>query len=183
MRRNLERIIVATSGIILGAGITFSTLMYKEDYPLSSTIIEGIYFSPKGNCPEKIIDLINNAKKSIFLEIYTFTDKRIADSLVSAQKKGVEVRVIFDKKQSSIKSSLDEYLIERGMDIRYNGDLGIMHNKVLIIDSELVETGSYNYTFSADQRNDENLIILRDKKIAKKYTKIFQEIWGNSQDR
>jgi len=55
-----------------------------------------------------------------------------------------------------------------------------MHNKVMIIDSEIVVTGSYNWSVSAEERNDENIIIVRSRKIAEEYERKFEEIWMKS---
>ena len=182
MKRALEKIVLVSSGLIVGAAVgvalTASTfLITQEKASLTNTAqIENVYFSPQDDCSSRLIGLINQAKESIFVEIYTFTDKDIADALISARKRGINVRVLFDKNQASIKPSLDEYLENSGISIKYDTG-GIMHNKVMIIDGSIVGTGSFNYTLSANKRNNENIVIIRDKKTAKTYIEEFNRLW------
>ena len=58
-----------------------------------------------------------------------------------------------------------------------------MHNKFIVIDGEKVMTGSYNYSINADERNDENLILILDEVLASEYTAEFNEIWNESKNR
>jgi len=181
MNKTLERIVIGTSALVLGAGITFTTLLLNPEYlPTNKNQIQAIYFSPKDNCSKHVRDLIDSAKKDIYLEIYTFTDKSIAESLISAKKRGISIKVLFDKSQSAIPSSLDEYISSKGIEIKYDKGAGIMHNKVLIIDRETVSTGSFNFTQSADKRNNENLLFIRDSKIAAKYLSEFESLWNHA---
>jgi len=139
-----------------------------------------VYFCPKQNCDEKIISQINSAKKSIDIAVYSFTLDSIFDSIKLAQKRGVRIRVIFDYLQSFNAYSLDENLIEMGVPImRKKGvsGFGVMHNKFVIIDEEIVLTGSFNYSTNANKNNFENLLFIDNKKIAEKYIVEFNQLW------
>ncbi len=139
--------------------------------------ILGIYFSPKGGCRDVIISWIRSANKSIHVLIYSFTLDSIAEELIDAYKRGVDVKVLFEKSQISVYS---EYirLKEAGVPVRNDTNPDFMHNKVMIIDGEIVFTGSYNWSKSAEEDNDENLIIIKSMEIADKYEEKFKEIWN-----
>ncbi|MEM1586270.1 MAG: phospholipase D family protein [Candidatus Bathyarchaeia archaeon] len=136
----------------------------------------GVYFSPRGGCAKAIIDLIGSANKSIHVLIYSFTLDFIGDALIEAYRRGVDVKVVFEEEQIS---EYSEYwrLRDAGVLVRNDTNPRAMHNKVMIVDSEIVVTGSYNWSKSAEEDNDENIIIIRSKSIAEKYERIFGEIW------
>lgn len=139
----------------------------------------GVYFSPSGGCAQAIINLIGSANRSIHILIYSFTLDSIGDALIAAYRRGVDVRVVFEKDQITRYS---EYwrLREAGVPVRNDTNPYLMHNKVMIVDSEIVVTGSYNWSESAEERNNENIVIIRSKKIAEGYERIFEEIWSRS---
>ena len=82
---------------------------------------------------------------------------------------GVKVRVLLDKSNIGAKHSKMRDLREAGIEVDIDGILGIAHNKTIIIDRREVITGSFNFTTSADIRNTENVIIVNNSEIAKKY--------------
>lgn len=141
--------------------------------------ILGIYFSPRGGCARAIINLVNSANKSIHVLIYSFTLDSIGYALIDAYRRGVDVRVVFEKNEVK-EYSVYWMLKEAGVPVRNDTNPNLMHNKVMIIDSEIVVTGSYNWSVSAEERNDENIIIIRSRKIAGEYERKFEETWMKS---
>ncbi|MCR4335495.1 MAG: phospholipase D-like domain-containing protein [archaeon] len=135
------------------------------------------FFCPQEDCEERVIIAINNAETSIDAAIYSFTSEEIASSLTSANNNGIRVRVITDYLQSASKSSQDENLTEKGINLRVTPKGNTMHNKFMIIDNELVVTGSYNWTKNANTSNFENIVFIFDQKLAEKYEKEFFELW------
>lgn len=136
-----------------------------------------VYFSSRDNCREKIVDCINNSKKNIIFAIYFLTDKEIAKALIEANKRGVKIEGIVDKQCST------------GMNKKFMSDLkknfkitvikknyGIMHHKFAIIDRKIIITGSYNWTFSANNKNYENLVIIKNEDLALEYFKEYKRI-------
>jgi len=111
--------------------------------------------------------------------MYIFTLQNVAEALVSAHDRGVEVKIVFDKSQGSYSQYA---LLKAGIGVRNdtNPD-GIMHNKVAIIDNRIVITGSFNWTNSAENNNNENLIVIRSVDVASIYESEFQDIWNQSQ--
>ncbi|EPX9838971.1 phospholipase D-like domain-containing protein, partial [Yersinia enterocolitica] len=106
----------------------------------------------------------------------------IATAIVSAQKRGVRVRVVADGKANGDRYSAVTYLANNHVPVRLNSRYVIMHNKVMIADGSTVQTGSFNYTASADTRNAENNIVLRGvPQIAAQYEKEFNRLWAESE--
>lgn len=142
----------------------------------------GIYFSPHGGCESAIVEEVNNAKFEILIAMYYFTDKKIADAVCTAKKRGVAVEVVLDKSQKKGRGSKVSMLRENNIPARYDTRNGLMHNKFAVIDDRTVITGSFNWTKSAEQRNRENLIIIKNPEVASVYETEFQKLWKSSVD-
>jgi len=137
------------------------------------------YFSPKGGCERAIIEWINKANKSIHIMIYSFTLDSIGNALITAYKKGIEVLIVFEREQIS-KYSEDIKLKNAGINVKYDNNPALMHNKVMIIDNKVVLTGSFNWSSQAEDKNNENLLIIIDNELAELYEKEFQKIWSEA---
>ncbi len=136
----------------------------------NSLVIE-VYFSPNGGCADRIIELIDSAKNFIDVAMFSFTSRELAKSLVRAHDRGVKVRVLLDKHQATERFSKGRYLAKRGILVVYDRMPGLMHNKFCVIDNRIVITGSYNWTASAEKKNQENLVIIHDSNIARIFEK------------
>ena len=128
-----------------------------------------LHFSPNGGCTQAIVNEMDKAKTSILMQAYSFTSAPIAKGLLNAQKRGVKVEVILDKSQLTEKYSSVTFLYNSGIPTRIDAAHAIAHNKVMIIDGETVITGSFNFTRAAEEKNAENLLLIRDKVLAAKY--------------
>lgn len=126
-------------------------------------------FSPSGNCADLICRNIDSAKNEILVQAYSFTSQKIADSLLRAKERGVVVRVMVDKSAIKTRGSMLGLLVQNQLDVFYDKVSGLAHNKTMVIDQNKVITGSYNFTNAADNRNSENLLIIDNKSLAKKY--------------
>ena len=140
-----------------------------------------IGFSP-GNAEPLVVQTIASARQSILVASYSFTSKPIAQALVEAHKRGVQVGVVLDKSQRTERYSSATFLANMGVPVRIDSRYAIMHNKFMVIDGKTVETGSFNYTSSAARRNAENVIVLRDNpQAAQVYAKEWQRLWNESE--
>ncbi len=151
----------------------FGCLQAPVTPPVPPPTVE-VYFSPKGGCTQAIIKELAAAKKSVLVQAYSFTSAPIAKALVEAHKRGVDVRVILDKSQRTQKYSSADFLHNMGIPTFIDTQHAIAHNKVMVIDEETVITGSFNFTKSAEERNAENLLVIRDKMIADRYSANWQ---------
>jgi phosphatidylserine/phosphatidylglycerophosphate/cardiolipin synthase-like enzyme len=118
-----------------------------------------IFFSPHGGCQDEIVKQLAVAKHQIRVEAYAFTSTKIADALVAASVRGLDVRVIVDSSWKTASSKVVPLLIAAGIQVLSDAKHPIFHDKVIVIDSDRVFTGSYNFTGQAET-NAENLVEL-----------------------
>lgn len=140
-------------------------------------------FSQANQHPEKLlIDVVNSANKTLDIAIYSLTKQDIVDAVIAAKKRGVKVRIITDTQQAGGKSQKAELKLIRdaGIPIKKDAHSGLMHMKVTVADGNVVTTGSYNYTENASTDNDEVLVVIRDSKLAKEWTKEFDAMWNDN---
>jgi phosphatidylserine/phosphatidylglycerophosphate/cardiolipin synthase-like enzyme len=128
-----------------------------------------VYFSPGGGCTEAIAKEITGASNDILVQAYSFTSAPIAKALVDAHKRGVRVEVILDASQRTEKYSAATFLANAKIPTFIDDKHAIAHNKIIIIDGETVITGSFNFTRAAEERNAENLVIIKSREFAKPY--------------
>ena len=139
------------------------------------------YFSPNGGCTEAVVSALKGAKKSVFVQAYSFTSAPIARALVDAKKRGVDVQVILDKSQRAEKYSSATFLANEGIPTYIDSIHKIAHNKVMVIDGVTVITGSFNFTKSAEEGNAENLLVIAHApELAARYTANWREHLGHS---
>jgi cardiolipin hydrolase len=138
-------------------------------------------FSPAGHCDQVLITWINVSLKNLDAAIYGLTDEDIARALIRAHKRGVRVRVVHDKTQAAGRRDVSEMLIQAGIPvhIQRGSKGGILHHKFMVIDSQFVITGSFNWTSNATSRNDENFVVLDDK--GARFEREFERLWNEQE--
>lgn len=119
-------------------------------------------FTPGENCEQELLYQIRQAKSEIKILAYSFTAKPIRDALLQAHKKGVAIELVIDTEEAQDKHSVAVDLAKRGIPVFLDSSVHHAHNKVMIIDRQTVITGSYNFSASANKRNAENLVIIRN---------------------
>lgn len=137
-------------------------------------------FSPEGSAQELVLNVIGSAKSTIRMIGYNFTARDIAQALVSAQKRGVDVKVVLDYKenQNRYSQAAMNILVNAHIDVRTSSYYKIQHDKTIIVDGRHVETGSFNYTSSAEKYNSENAIVMWNAPtLAKEYLQHWQSRW------
>lgn len=133
------------------------------------------HFCPDDDCAYNVVKEIINAKDSVYFMTFSFTSEPIADALLFNEN--IEIKGVFEKSQGG-KYSQYERLNGFGLDVKFDNNKANMHHKVLIIDESIVITGSFNPTNAGDTRNDENLLIIHDESIARKYLQEFDYVWN-----
>lgn len=137
------------------------------------------YFSPQDkSITNAVLPVINSAQKYIYIPTFVLTEKRVCDALIAAKNRGVEVKVIIDALSASNKHSKHKYLRENGILVKTENYAGKMHSKSMISDDKLTIIGSMNFSYSGENKNDENLILIEDKEIAKFYKENFLYQWN-----
>jgi phosphatidylserine/phosphatidylglycerophosphate/cardiolipin synthase-like enzyme len=160
---------------VLAALLPIFALIGAEPSPLINGIVGQVHFSPRGGCADAIIAELEAAKASVYVQAYSFTHKGIAKALVEAARRGVKVSVILDKSQRTEKYSGADFVANAGIPVVIDEKPAIAHSKVMIIDTNTVITGSYNFTTSAEERNVENLLVLRSAELAMSYRAVWKE--------
>lgn len=133
-----------------------------------------VYFSPRDGATEAIVREIDRARSEILVQAYSFTSAPIAQALLKAHKRGVRVEVILDKSQKTQKYSSVTFLVNQGIRTYIDARHAIAHNKIIIADKSVVITGSFNFTKAAEEKNAENLLIIRSQELAKPYLENWQ---------
>jgi len=141
-----------------------------------------VYFSPHGGATKAVVHELGIAKQEILVLAYSFTSVPIAKALVDAHKRGVKVTVVLDKSQRSEKYTSATFVANAGIPTYIDDKHAIAHNKIMIIDQATIITGSFNFTRAAEEKNAENLLVIRgDQGLVKKYLANFEEHLGHSE--
>jgi len=137
-----------------------------------------IFLSPEGGIAEEIIRQIDNAREYIDIAIYSFTYEPVAEAIIKAKNRGVKIRILMDKGQSKGKYSKYKFFLNKDISVIQDRHAGIMHNKIAIIDGRILFTGSYNWSKSAEERNEENLLeFIDEEEIIKIYQERLDYLW------
>jgi phosphatidylserine/phosphatidylglycerophosphate/cardiolipin synthase-like enzyme len=169
---------------LLTVGCT-QTAVQKTATSVKTPLFELEYaFTQANQHPEKkLIEIINRAKSSLDIAIYSLTKRDIVEALLSAQRRGVTIRVITDQQEARSKSQARALtlLIDAGIPIKENTHKGLMHLKVTIADQAVITTGSYNYTQAASTYNDEVFLVIPNPDLAKAWDLQFARMWGDTE--
>jgi phosphatidylserine/phosphatidylglycerophosphate/cardiolipin synthase-like enzyme len=134
------------------------------DTPNPSVTIDGTrveaWFAPDDGVAARLVELIDEAQSRVDFLAFTFTSDTLAEALLRAAERGVTVRGVIELDQVEAAGSDYARMRQAGIDVRQDSNPGTMHHKLLLIDDGVVATGSYNFTRSAEESNDENVVIL-----------------------
>ncbi|MBF0511997.1 MAG: DUF1669 domain-containing protein [Candidatus Omnitrophica bacterium] len=139
-----------------------------------------VYFSPNGGCERAVVSEMMKAEHTIDIAMYYLSSREIAKALVKALDRNVAIRIVLDQGQEIESSSKSGYLVKHGLSVRYHMGFGLMHNKFAIMDGQSLITGSFNWTRTAEEKNEENLLIMDDPKIINQYKDRFEYLWRTS---
>ncbi|HLC90636.1 MAG TPA: phospholipase D-like domain-containing protein, partial [Candidatus Nanoarchaeia archaeon] len=119
------------------------------------------------------------AKASISFMTFSFTHKEIANILLLKHQENLTLQGVMEARQVT-KDSVFQQLEYQGIDVLKDKNKANMHHKVFIIDNKTVVTGSFNPTNGGDSRNDENLLIINDERIANAFVEEFGRVYGEA---
>ena len=160
--------------------------------PAAAAEVEAVCFTPGQDCTNVIVQAIGAARQEVLVQAYSFTAPEIVKALVDAKKRGVDVRAVLDKSnfcragkedcEAKGKIAADTLAVAK-IPVLVDRAHAIAHNKVMVLDGERVITGSFNFSRSANERNAENLLVLRDRALAARYRANWVEHAGHSEIR
>ena len=153
----------------------------NPDITISGTRVE-TFFSPDDGVAAHVLQVLNDAEESIYFMAFSFTTDELGEAIRSKAENGLMVAGVMEEEQvkSNIGTEYDPFK-QAGLDVYVDGNDGQMHHKVMIVDGKIVITGSYNFSNSAETRNDENLVIFHNEQIADFYLGEFQRVYQQSQ--
>jgi phosphatidylserine/phosphatidylglycerophosphate/cardiolipin synthase-like enzyme len=154
--------------------------------PYSALSVDGsqleVYFSPDDGTAGHLIDLVNSARKSISFLAYSFTADDLASAMLARAPAGVTISGVFEEGQYRSNTGTEyDHFRSSGQDVRLDGNPRNMHHKVIIIDGQIVITGSYNFSASAEKSNDENTLVVHNAEIASLYLSEFRRVFEAAQ--
>lgn len=135
-----------------------------------------IYFAAENDVVDEIIAEINSATNSIRFMAFSYTRDDMGEAMVARAEAGVDVQGVFETTGSETQYSEMPRMFCAGLDVRQDGNAGILHHKVIIIDNGTVITGSFNFSNNAVESNDENVLIIRDSDVATLYLQEFNRV-------
>ena len=141
-----------------------------------------VYFAPDDAPAERLLQVLESAQHTIRFMAFSLTSEAVADTLIHQARQGVEVAGVME--ESQVRSNANgkyDLLRAAGIDVHLDGNTRNMHHKVIIVDDEFVITGSYNFSYNAENVNDENMLILHDSELARLYLEEFDRVWRQAQ--
>ena len=141
------------------------------------------FFSPDDGIVNSLAPLLQSAEESIYFLAFSFTSNELGEIVRDQADAGLTVSGVMDEEQikSNQGTEFDPFR-QAGLDVLIDGIDGQMHNKVFIIDERIVVLGSYNFSQAAEERNDENLLIVYNEQIAKQFLKEFQRVYSQAHE-
>jgi len=143
--------------------------------PIQST--SDVYFSPGEACRTVIINQIKAAINNLQICVFTISDDQITDAIITAHKRGVEIKIITDNDKSLDEGSDIEQIATMGISVKMDRTSDHMHHKFMVTDNKSLITGSYNWTRSAARFNHENILLTKDGGVVKSFLKEFDQLW------
>jgi phosphatidylserine/phosphatidylglycerophosphate/cardiolipin synthase-like enzyme len=135
------------------------------------------WFAPGDDCLRRLRELCLGAKRSIDVCVYTISDDRLCEALVDAHLRGVAVRILSDDHKIHDAGSDVLRLRARGVDVRLDDSVFHMHHKFALFDGRRLASGSFNWTRSASEGNEENLVVTDDIRLVRAFAGRFERLW------
>lgn len=147
------------------------------------------FFSPDDKPTKKLLELIVNTRRSIVVAVYFLTDGIIADALIEARKRRVDIKIILDLITVESHYGKADILARNGIEVyvfcpnskTWDGqskwaEKPLMHNKFAVFDNDYVWTGSFNWTVTACMHNCENVVLIKDHALCAQYRQSFDKL-------
>ncbi|HOO72353.1 MAG TPA: phospholipase D-like domain-containing protein [Spirochaetota bacterium] len=156
--------------------VPFTPLTNKYHVRIEDTDINA-YFSPDDNIERIILNRLKKASHSIYFMAFAFTSDSLGEMMIRKHRQGITVKGIVEKRGTGSKYSEFVKMKVEGIPVKQDSNRYAMHHKVIIIDGDLLITGSYNFSKGANKKNDENILIIHNREIAQKYIEEFNRLY------
>jgi phosphatidylserine/phosphatidylglycerophosphate/cardiolipin synthase-like enzyme len=180
-----QAFLLARDQVILGGDSAVATLIWLEKIvktidnfrTLIPASINSAHFSPGDDCRRKLLDLCIGARQTLDISVFTISDNRLTDAIIAAHRRGIRVRIISDNDKAQDEGSDLDLLIAQGIDVRTDNAPHHMHHKFALIDGHTLVNGSFNWTRSASDYNQENILVTNEPLLVAAYTEEFESLW------
>lgn len=135
------------------------------------------FFSPKDPCVNKLVGMFQQSRKRVDICVFTITDDRIRRAIEDAHRRRVQIRILSDNDKSGDLGSDIRYLSGLGIPLRVDHSQYHMHHKFALFDRRRLLNGSYNWTRSAAENNEENFVITSDTSLVRSFQNEFDRMW------
>lgn len=142
---------------------------------VAGTTIE-TYFAPEDHVERAVVSHLRETQKTIDFMAFSFTSVPIAQAMAEELSEGTRVRGVVERRNAGASHCRDDFLRQRGAEVFLDTNPDTMHHKVIVVDERLVMTGSYNFSANAEKRNDENLVVLHNPGIARRFVEEFESL-------
>ena len=159
-------------------GPTSPSTLDQQIATVDDTQIVVVFTSEDPALENAIIPIVKSAERSIRFMAFSFTDYPLADAMSQRAAAGVDVAGVFETVGSETDASELRTLFCRDVPIKQDGNPSFLHDKVIVVDEQIVITGSLNYSTNAEVSNDENVIIIDNAEIARLYLHEFERVWN-----
>lgn len=137
-------------------------------------------FCPSQECTTLPVAALDSAHTRIWVAMYSFTNQDLADALIRARSRGIDVRVIVEKQQAGSQYSQHRNLADAGIPVRIDSNPNYMHHKFAVIDTDKLINGSMNWSGNGVGENNENVSLIASPELNQKFSSEFQKIWDDS---
>ncbi|MBM3282234.1 MAG: phospholipase D family protein [Candidatus Diapherotrites archaeon] len=179
--RYVSGIVLFVAAFLLGF---FSSGFFSESSNGDSLLLNysqaTVSFCPSLECVSLPVSALDSSRTRVWVAMYSFTNEDLANALVRAHNRGVDVRVIVEKQQAGSKYSQHEELSAAGIPVRMDSNPNYMHDKFAVIDSDTLINGSMNWTGNGVSENNENVMIISSPELNEKFAQEFGKIWSES---
>jgi phosphatidylserine/phosphatidylglycerophosphate/cardiolipin synthase-like enzyme len=130
----------------------------------------------------QIVRVLSGAEESIYFLAYSFTSNDLGNIVREKEAAGLKVQGVMEQEQVNSNQGTEyDPFKQADVNVRLDGIEGQMHHKVFIVDEKIIVLGSYNFSQSAEERNDENILIVYDEVMAREFIKEFERVWAQAQ--
>lgn len=129
------------------------------------------WFAPEDGAMDRMIEVVRTARSSIKFMVFAFTSEALFQAILERMQAGVEVTGIFESRHAGWKDIKIGPLHQAGATVRFDTNPDTLHHKVIVVDEKVVVTGSFNFSDSADRSNDENMLVIDGRSVARAFTR------------
>ncbi len=134
-------------------------------------------FSPGEGCRDLIQQEIKRSQQSIDICVFTITDQKLRDAILEAFHRGIRIRILSDQDKANDLGSDVDYLKQKGVNVLLDTSPWHMHHKFALFDGVRLLNGSFNWTRSATEKNQENLALTDNVELVSAFTREFEQLW------